>query len=222
MKSRELFTLLDAAGDAAFAVGPDGSICYWSASAEELLGFSRTEALEKNCDAIIDGHDDVGCRTCSADCRVIEMARKQGAVEAYDLHAATASGERKWVNVSVIVADMVAGPSPLIVHLMRSIEARKNTEKLTREIMVRVAGLTGREAGDALRRTPSSNPPRDLTNQELKILGSLASGKNTSGIADEYHITTSTVRNHIQHLMKKMQCHTRLEAVIRAAREGLI
>lgn len=222
MRPRELFALLDAAGDAAFAVGPEGSICYWSANAEKLLGFSRTEAFEKNCAAIIDGYDDVGCRICSADCRVIEMARKQGAVEAYDLHAATASGARKWVNVSVIVANVVGGPSPLVVHLMRNIEARKKAEKLTREIMVRVAGLTGSEADNALRRTPLSNPSRHLTSQESNVLGALARGKNTSDIAAEFHISSATVRNHVQHVLKKLQCHTRLEAVIRAAREGLI
>jgi PAS domain S-box-containing protein len=222
MRTHELFALLDAAGDAAFAVEPCGSICYWSANAEKLLGFSSAETLEKNCASIIDGHDDAGCQTCSVNCRVIEMARTRGAVAAYDLHAATASGERKWVNVSVIVANVAAGPSPLVVHLMRNIEARKKTEKLTREIIDRVADLTGREANDALRRSPSSNPSRHLTSQEANILRSLARGRNTSEIAKEFHISPSTVRNHVQHVLQKLQCHTRLEAVIRAAREGLI
>ena len=62
MESRDLFALFDRAGDAAFAVEPYGSICYWSESAEKLLGFSRAKALTKHCADIIEGYDDAGCR----------------------------------------------------------------------------------------------------------------------------------------------------------------
>ena len=35
-------------------------------------------------------------------------------------------------------------------------------------------------------------------------------------------ISTATVRNHIQRILKKLHCHTRLAAVMQATREGLI
>jgi DNA-binding NarL/FixJ family response regulator len=41
-------------------------------------------------------------------------------------------------------------------------------------------------------------------------------------MAAELHISTATVRNHIQHILGKLQCHSRLEALVRAIREGLI
>ena len=222
MESRDLFALFDQAGDAAFAVEPYGRICYWSDSAEKLLGFTRAEALNKHCADIIEGHGDSGQRVCHEDCHVLCQARKQGPTAAYDLHAATASGERKWVNASVVVAHVSSGPSPLVIHLMRNIEERKKIESLTREILVRVGELTGREADSVLTQGPSNGPKTELTPREIAVLSALAQGRSTKEIAEDLHISAATVRNHVQRILRKLQCHTRLEAVMRAAREGLI
>jgi PAS domain S-box-containing protein len=222
MERRDLFALFDRAGDAAFAVEPHGRICFWSQSAEALLGFSQEQVLSKNCADILAGQDEAGCEVCSSDCHVIELACKDERVAAYDLHAATASGERKWLNVSVIVAHVKSGPSPLIVHLMRDIENRKSIEGLTRDIMVKVGDLTGRQADEVLRRGPARRPPVELTPREQAVLRALSLGRNTKEISAELEISSATVRNHIQRLLKKLQCHTRLEAVMRGARESLI
>ena len=156
MEPRKLFALFDQAGDAAFAVEPNGRICYWSHHAEQLLGFPQEQALSKNCDDILAGRDAAGCTICSSDCHVLELARRQQTIAAYDLHAATAWGELKWINISVIVAHVKSGPSPLTVHLMRDIEERKNVENIAREIMVRVGELTGRQADEVPRNVPQS------------------------------------------------------------------
>lgn len=222
MEPRELFDMLDHAGDAAFAVGPHGLVCYWSNKAEQLLGFRQSETLSRNCEDILQGEDGAGCKVCTHDCHVLEAARKERDVSNYDLHAMTASGERKWLNVSIIVAAVKRGPSPLVVHLMRDISERKRNEQLTHEIMVRVGELTGREADQILSGTRSEQPGVELTARELSILRSLSLGKSTSEMAAELHISTATVRNHIQHILAKLRCHTRLEAVLRAARDGLI
>ena len=194
----------------------------WSRNAEQLLGLSQDQVLSKNCADILAGRDGAGCAVCSSDCHVLELARRQETIAAYDLHAVTGSGERKWINVSVIVAHVKSGPSPLTVHLMRDIEERKNVENLTREIMVRVGELTGRQADDVLRRGPARRPPVDLTPREHAILRFLSLGQNTKDISTDLHISTATVRNHVQRILKKLQCHTRLAAVMQAAREGLI
>jgi PAS domain S-box-containing protein len=222
MEPRELFDLLDHTGDATFAVGPRGVICYWSRKAEQLLGFSQPQALSKNCEDILRGEDGAGCEVCTRDCHVLEAARKERDVPNYDLHAMTGSGTRKWLNISIIVAQVRQGPSPLVIHLMRDISNRKRNEELTREIMVRVGELTGRQADEMLSRTRSERPSVELTVRELSILRSLSLGRSTSEMAAELHISTATVRNHIQHILAKLQCHTRLEAVLRAARQGLI
>jgi PAS domain S-box-containing protein len=222
MESRELFDLLDHAGDAAFAVGPHGLACYWSPKAEQLLGFSQSQTLSKNCEDILRGEDGAGCEVCTQDCHLLEAARKERDVSNYDLHAMTGSGDRRWLNISILVAPVKRGPSPLVVHLMRDISERKRSEHLTREIMVRVGELTGRQADQILSHGRSERPGVELTARELSILRSLSLGKSTSEMATELHISTATVRNHIQHILGKLQCHSRLEALVRAIREGLI
>ena len=222
MYDRELFGLLDKAGDAAFAVDAQGRICYWSENAERVLGFSRDETLSRNCADILAGHDEAGCALCSHDCHVLEMARKRGQVPSYDLHASTASGERKWLNVSVIVAELERGPSPLVVHLMRDVDRQKQMEGVTRNILVEVGQLTGREADQVLREGPSRPAPVDLTERERSILGLLSLGRSTQEITEQLYISVATVRNHIQHILSKLECHSRLDAVLSAARRRLI
>jgi len=222
MESRDLFALFDQAGDAAFAVEPYGRICYWSDGAEKLLGFSRSEALNKHCADIIEGYGDAGHRICDQDCHILCHARTKGPTAAYDLHAATASGERRWVNTSVVVAHVSSGPSPLVVHLMRSIEERKKIETLTKEILVRVGELTGREADGIIAQGHSQEPRTELTPREITVLRALADGRSTKEIAEQLSISGATVRNHVQRLLRKLKSHTRLEAVMCAAREGLI
>jgi regulatory LuxR family protein/PAS domain-containing protein len=50
----------------------------------------------------------------------------------------------------------------------------------------------------------------------------LAQGKSTEQIAAELHLTTETVRNHVRHVLKALDAHSRLEAVVVARRQGLI
>lgn len=222
MEEQELFTLLESAGDAAFAVDQRGLIRFWSRKAEELLGFRREQTLLKNCAEVLAGKDEADAAVCCRECPVLETAAKTGAVAAYDLKAATAAGGRKWLNISILVARLKRGRPPLVVHLMRDADRRKQTELLTREIMVGVGRLTGREADEMLRRRLPDRPTVDLTPREKTILQLLSLGRNPKDMAEQLYISPATLRNHIQHILTKLRCHSRLEAVIRAIREGLI
>ena len=221
METYELFDLLDAAGDATFAVDRDGCICYWSANAEELLGFSKVQVVSKNCSEILAVTDDAGCNVC-LDCQILKLGRKQRPAGACDLQCVTASGDRRWLSISTIVAHVKQGPTPMVINLMRDIEERKRVEFVTREIMVRVGDLTGHQADQRLGRRPDQQPPVALSPRELSILEQLSLGQNTQQIATEFYISATTVRNHVQHILTKTRCHSRLEAVVVGARQGLI
>ena len=222
MEEQELFAMFEGAGDAAFAVDQLGQIRYWSRKAEELLGFRKEQVLLRNCAEVLAGTDEAGAAICCRDCHVLEIARKSGSVAAYDVKAATASGSRKWLNISILVAHLRRGRPWLVVHLMRDIDRRKQTELLTREIIVSVGRLTGQEADEILRQGSSPAPAVDLTARERAILRLVSLGRNPKQIAGELHISPSTARNHIQHILGKLGCHTRLEAAMKAMRERLI
>ena len=68
--------------------------------------------------------------------------------------------------------------------------------------------------------TPSVNVR--LTRRELEVLRSLARGYTTRAIANELNISSTTVKNHIKHVLAKFGAHTRLEAIRCAETAGLI
>lgn len=65
----------------------------------------------------------------------------------------------------------------------------------------------------------ASEPPAHLTPRQAEVLGLLERGRSTKQIAQELHLSTETVRNHVRHLLRALGVSTRLEAVA-AARHG--
>lgn len=62
----------------------------------------------------------------------------------------------------------------------------------------------------------------ELTNRELETLRLLSKGKSTTEVAQILHISATTVNNHVQHILRKLDAHNRLEAIRRAEHAGLI
>ena len=61
-----------------------------------------------------------------------------------------------------------------------------------------------------------------LTRRELEVLKRLAKGQTTRNIANELNISSTTVKNHIKHILRKFGAHTRLEAIRFAENVGII
>jgi PAS domain S-box-containing protein len=56
-------------------------------------------------------------------------------------------------------------------------------------------------------------PHPNLTPRQTEVLRLLRQGLSTKQIAEELHLSTETVRNHIRHLLRSLGVHSRLEAV---------
>jgi DNA-binding NarL/FixJ family response regulator len=75
----------------------------------------------------------------------------------------------------------------------------------------------------ALRRdSDESRLGDDLTGREREILTMLATGRSTDEIAEQLFLSTHTVRNHVRNVLTKLRARTKLEAVIIAARAGIV
>jgi DNA-binding NarL/FixJ family response regulator len=61
-----------------------------------------------------------------------------------------------------------------------------------------------------------------LTKRETEILLQLSKGLNYNEISDNLIISPSTVRKHIENIYKKLQVHSKLEAVMIAQKKNLI
>lgn len=67
-----------------------------------------------------------------------------------------------------------------------------------------------------------TGPRADLTERELQILQIASLGRSNKAIADELHLSVNTVRNHMQHVLTKLDAHSKLEATAIAARLGIL
>jgi DNA-binding NarL/FixJ family response regulator len=61
-----------------------------------------------------------------------------------------------------------------------------------------------------------------FTPRELDILNLLAEGLDTTAMSQRLGIAPHTVEWHVRHVIEKLQVHSKLQAVISAARQGLI
>jgi PAS domain S-box-containing protein len=60
---------------------------------------------------------------------------------------------------------------------------------------------------------PHAHPELPLTPRQMEVLALLERGRSTRQIADQLHISTETVRNHIRHMLGALGAHSRLEAL---------
>ena len=61
-----------------------------------------------------------------------------------------------------------------------------------------------------------------LSRRELEVLTLVAQGLNNRAIAEALFISENTVKNHIRNIHEKLQVHSRMEAVVRAVRDGVL
>ena len=222
MEEPDLCRLLTSTGDAAFVVDTDGYIVRWSQQAQELLGFSKDETLGRQCFEILAGESDSNCRVCGENCGILKHAGDHMPVPSFDVHAQTASGDRKWVNVSILKLKLGARQSLLVLHLLRDVGRQKAIESVTKKILVQIAQLADKEVEEILSAPQCHPAATDLTKRETEILRLLARGRGTNDIAEQLYISPTTARNHIQHILEKLGCHTRLDAILCASRQHLI
>lgn len=220
MRIREIKDLVDSTSDSSFAVDGAGHIVAWNQAAEAMFGLTTDEAIGKMCGEIIQGADECG-PVCSVDCTVQQSVRRRRPVGNFDVQIETASG-RQWCNVSVLIADEANSTMPYSIHIVRQIDVRKRLELLVRDFVVTGTGILPEQATTLISSAHAPARETELSDREVNVLRLLAKGATTTAVAEQLHISRTTVNNHIQHILRKLDVHTRLEAIRRAEHAGLI
>ena len=103
-----------------------------------------------------------------------------------------------------------------------------NGERVTIEVSAvplhsgeRVIGVFG-QVLDVEEDDPPPPPHPRLTPRQAEVLRLLERGRSTEQIARELHLSLETVRNHIRHILRALNVHSRLEAVAVGRREHLV
>jgi HD-GYP domain-containing protein (c-di-GMP phosphodiesterase class II)/DNA-binding CsgD family transcriptional regulator len=119
-----------------------------------------------------------------------------------------------------------------IVRLADMLVHHAHGDTVDRDVMLRLAdrcdlsvdslraivGDLPHSGGSARRRTERS----PLSSRETDILRLLAEGSRVSGIAQEFHLSESTVRTHLHNIYAKLEVPDRAQAVLRATEMGWI
>jgi DNA-binding NarL/FixJ family response regulator len=77
---------------------------------------------------------------------------------------------------------------------------------------------------DQLRAGPEPAPPSfpDLNDTQLRILKLITEGYSNRQIASLVHLSENTVKSHVREIFRKLKVRTRVEAALRATREGWV
>jgi DNA-binding NarL/FixJ family response regulator len=101
--------------------------------------------------------------------------------------------------------------SESIDHLATAVRAAASgTTAISPETLVKLMRTEPRMSGGA------------LTPRELEVLRLMAQGLGNAEITSRISLSAHTVRNHVQSILEKMGTHSRLEAVAKAIREGIV
>ena len=220
MREQEVSKLIEGTSDPSFVVDAAGAVVGWNKAAEEFFGIPAVQAIGKPCCSIFQGTDDDGV-VCSTRCAVRQCLARLHPVGNFDLKTVTVRGT-EWCNVSVVMAEVHGSPVPHAIHIVRSIDASRRIEATVREFIQASTGLSAEETRSRIRSGPSTPPGSPLSPRETEILRRLARGGTSSTVAGELHISKTTVNNHVQSILRKLNAHSRLEAIRRAEHSGLV
>jgi len=219
MRVADIKKIVNGTGDPAYVLDPQGTICAWNAAAASLFGLVESDVIGRSCSDVVQGTDECGM-ACNEDCSILKCSRHHEPVRSYDIQV-TANGRPLWCNASVIILQSDASGGVFTLHVLRPADVQKRLELTMRDFVAHSGGVAASRMNDvSVGAMPTGNV--DLTRREIEILRLLAAGATTNKIAEKLFISQTTARNHIQNIFKKLSAHTRLEAVRRAERAGLI
>jgi PAS domain S-box-containing protein len=198
------------AADGLFTVDQDQRITSWNSSAERMLGRTAADVVGRKCWEVFGNGGFQKVAPCQRECQPVRNARHGRPTPGFDL-TLPFNGQEKTVGVSLVLEPWARRRFQLI-HLLRDITISRRVNLAT------AAADETAQAGDKW----SQSFPVTLSKREKEALRLLAAGMSTLEIANVLGVRPLTARNHVTRLMGKLGARTRLQAVLRGARLGLV
>jgi PAS domain S-box-containing protein len=207
-----LVSVLSRTADGMVAIDTDGCILGWNAAAEGLFGYPARDVIGRACNEVMGFEDRCGNEVCDADCALHGVPSGEGSwvVPTREVLARTESGRRLWLSLTTVLVPPAAGERCRRIHLMREVGV---TPELEQAILER---LTQPKRGEV-----DASVIDQLTLRERDVLRLLAEGLGTQELAERLFVSSTTARNHVQHILNKLDVHSRLEAVALALRNHI-
>jgi DNA-binding CsgD family transcriptional regulator len=197
--------ILRSTTEAGFLLDSRCRILEWNSGAEELLEHSASDVVGAYCWEVLAGVDVFGNTFCSAACPLRQMIRAREPVHPFELYLRQASRNYRRVRMSTLVLRPGEPEQTETVHLLDPVVVEPDKEHEASHL-----------------RQLNRFPHGELTAREMEVLEHLAAGKSTNAIARAMGISAATARNHICHVLHKLDAHSRLEAVAKSRLLGIV
>jgi DNA-binding CsgD family transcriptional regulator len=190
-----------------WVTGNNSTVVYMNSRAETLFNCDARDCIGQPCHKVIGGRKPSGTRFCQPNCTVRRLAEQGREIEPFPLTLPGPGKRKEQVRVVVIAADSPAhiGRGPHVyVHCVVD-DARHERVKRYLDKVVARSPHAGAE--------DTSLEEFQLTSREREILRLLAEDETLHGIAHRLDLSYATIRNHVQHILRKLGVHSILEAV---------
>jgi DNA-binding CsgD family transcriptional regulator len=182
---------------AVLAADDDGSVRLCNHAARRLLGLAPSHALPTRCWLLGAFRTTDGSPFCGPRCPVQQAARDGSPGARHWVVARTGTSAGRTLELVSFFVPTGRSTRSAVLHFLQPVGA--DVEK--------VAGSSrGVDGAIAL--------ACGITEREADVLVRVADGLSTSAVAAELGITTTTVRNHVQSIFRKLGVHRRIEAVV--------
>ena len=215
--------LLYSSVDGAYAVDAKQRIIYWDPGCEELFGRSSKWVLGRPCCDVMCGLNPItGAKFCQRDCCVAKMAsgNASSAPKSFSIKTNDNKGEEIVLSVNIVLVPSQCKKGWVVMHLLN--------RSMNRDFLPSVdyAVRHGHPASSSYSYATSIGQCDDdvsrLTSREAEVLQLLSEGISLSSISKRLMISLTTVRNHMQHIQKRLNVHSQTEAVAYAYRHNLV
>ena len=210
--SPELLELLASGHPPAFATDSRDRIVFCNDGAAAILGHRADELIGRRCHDVLAGRDVFGNRYCYANCPVRAGVQAQEEIASFELQVAANGNGSRTVGVTILRIPSLRPDLFTLVHVLRPIEEGSRLAWLMARLRPCDTGVTAQPL--------TSEAP--LTQREREILHHVAEGLPNKQIAARLRLSTATVRNHVHHILDKLQVHSKLQAVSLAFQRGWV
>lgn len=214
--------LLYSAVDGAYAVDARQRIIYWDAGCEKLFGHSSNWVLGRPCCDVICGRNPVTDDAfCNRDCGVAEMAsgKTTDAPKSFSIKTNDNKGEQIVLSVNIALLPSTCKKGWVVMHLLNR---NMSSDVLSSIDYAMSAGNPAASSFSNVANTRHDDEVSSLTGREKEVLQLLAEGISLVSIGKRLLISLTTVRNHMQHIQKRLGVHSQTEAVAYAYRHNLV
>jgi DNA-binding CsgD family transcriptional regulator len=204
--------------DGALAVDAAQRIVFWNPACEQLLKRPARLALGRRCCEVLQGCNAAGETVCRPGCAVAQLARGGVPPESFPLWVDDGHGAKQCLAANIVLMPSPSKHEWTVVCLLHRGTPAAALDMLQGAVQPgpRPAGGNGADTAHMPAAAASG-----LTTREDEIFRLLAEGLPVRAISARLYISPVTVRNHLQHIMAKLDLHSQRETVAYAYRHNL-